>query len=103
MSNYTNTVEYAEIREQVSEEIKQKVREAAQRLSGIYHESRKGVPLIILPWDRKKASLCWFQKGKRWKFFWPWPSNGLPQTKADFKTLEHFMQWYHITCRSRSV
>ncbi len=107
MTDYTQTVEYLDLRERVGEEIKQKVRDAANHLKGEYYESRQGVPLVILPWwnaedhRRGQADICWFQKKKHWTFFYPYPSFGRSQTRMNFKTIEEFEVWYRLQTLSQ--
>jgi hypothetical protein len=71
--------------------IGEKVESAARRLKGRFYRSRRGVPIALVPVDLMlTVSVCWFNRTRRWKVFWPWePGNyEKEQQSAKFFTLD---------------
>ncbi len=52
-----------------------------------YYVSRRGVPLVIVPYRGHRASICFFGKSRVWRLFDPWQPGGQEQTKMDFPSL----------------
>jgi len=71
-----------------------KVKEAAQRLDGKFCTSKRGVPLIILPYQGKRGTLCYFASTKKWKWFFPVFENAEAQIKLHFEGVEDFKHDY---------
>jgi len=66
--------------------IKNKTEEMAKAINGTFHMSAKGVPHVIVKVKNTVYSLCWFNKIKKWRLFFPYGDKSIAQTRFDFDT-----------------
>ncbi len=63
--------------------------------------SRRKVPHLVVWADEEIYSVCFFGKTKTWRIFYPWPSYGKTQTKMDFPTFGHVIEYFQLGASKR--
>jgi len=54
--------------------------------------SARGVPHLIVVTDRLTYSICFFERSKTWRLFYPYPSS--TQTKINFKSEDLIVRYF---------
>lgn len=68
----------------------------AEKFNGYFTNSRKGVPYAVVPFKGKRASVCWFGKGKFFRLFdnyMPFSDGSNKQNKHDFGDMESVISY----------